>query len=152
MSTSDTTENDDKLNALLEARHTKFLQWGEPWQACGPEGNDLDAHIILRATIHDCINMQRLIAKAGGHSTMGEDGERLLDFIAVHWAQVVSDEPAVQPAHQRAIELFVDAYTKWNNREEGGEDDLHYAARVARDVLETSASKVIHNEQLPETP
>jgi len=77
------------LFALLESRHETMLQWCEPWPACGPEGNDLDAHIILRATIHDCINLQRLAAKAAGRPTMGDDGNHLIDFMAIHWARVV---------------------------------------------------------------
>lgn len=80
------------LEELLEGRHELMLQWCEPWPACGPEGNDLDAHIILRATIHDCINLQRRVAKAAGRPTMGDDGNHLLDFIAIHWARVVKDE------------------------------------------------------------
>lgn len=79
------------LSSLLESRHTTMLQWCEPWPACGPEGNDLDAHIILRATVHDCINMQRRVAKAAGRPTIGDDGNHLLDFMAIHWAQVVEE-------------------------------------------------------------
>ena len=77
------------LSALLEARHETMLQWCEPWPACGPEGNDLDAHIILRATVHDCINMQRRAAASAGRPTMGDDGNHLLDFMAIHWTRVV---------------------------------------------------------------
>ena len=79
------------LFALLESRHETLLQWCEPWSACGPEGNDLNAHIILRATVHDCINMQRRVAKAAGRSTMGDDRNHLLDFMAIHWARVVEE-------------------------------------------------------------
>jgi len=77
------------LSALLESRHQTMLQWCEPRPACGPEGNDLDAHITLRATIHDCINLQRRAAKSEGRPTMGDDKNHLLDFIAIHWARVV---------------------------------------------------------------
>lgn len=71
---------------MLEQRHTLKLLWVEPWKACGPEGNELDAHLELRATIHDCINMSRAAAKQAGRPTMGEDERHLLDFMAVHWA------------------------------------------------------------------
>ena len=84
------------LFALLESRHETMLQWCEPWPACGPEGNDLDAHIILRATIHDCINMQRRVAKAAGRPTMGDDENHLLDFMAIHWALVVEANDLAQ--------------------------------------------------------
>jgi len=77
------------LPSLLESRHETLLQWCEPWPACGPEGNDLDAHIFLRATIHDCINMQRHEAKKAGRPTMGDDRNHLLDFMAIHFTKIV---------------------------------------------------------------
>jgi hypothetical protein len=73
---------------LLENRHTIYLEWVEPWTSCGPEGNDLPAHVIHRATVHDCVNMARLAAKKRGASTMGQDADFLLDFVAVHWATI----------------------------------------------------------------
>jgi len=77
------------LSDLLEARHEAYLEWNEPWPACGPEGNDLDAHVTLRATVHDCINMSRRAAKASGFPTASDDENHLLDFIAVHWVSVI---------------------------------------------------------------
>lgn len=74
---------------LLEARHEAKLQWFEPWPACGPEGNELSAHISLQATVHDCINLARSVAKSKGLPTMCNYRELLLDFMAVHWAKVV---------------------------------------------------------------
>ena len=71
---------------MLEQRHTLKLLWVEPWEACGPAGNKLNAHLELRATIHDCINMSRAAAKPAGRPTMGEDDRHLIDFIVVHWA------------------------------------------------------------------
>lgn len=76
------------LEQLLESRHLRRLTWAEPWPACGPEGNELSAHVVHSATVHDCINMQRLVAQRAGRPTMGEDDKHLLDFIAVHWATV----------------------------------------------------------------
>ena len=38
-------------------------------------------------------------------------------------------------SHLYALTLFFHAYEKWNNREEGGEDDLHYAAKRAEEAL-----------------
>lgn len=78
-----------RVSELLESRHDTYLQWHEPWPACGPEGNHLDAHVIIQATIHDCLNMQRLAEKAAGRPTTGSDEVRLADFMAVHWATVV---------------------------------------------------------------
>ena len=85
------------LSDLLESQHETLLQWCEPWPARGAEGNDLVAHITLRATVHDCINMQRRAAKAAGRPTIGNDGNHLLDFIAIHWTQVVEANSPVCP-------------------------------------------------------
>lgn len=82
-----------EIKEMLEQRHALKLLWVEPWQACGPEGNPLDAHIELRATVHDCINMSRAAAKQAGRPTMGDDRNHLLDFMAVHWATI--DSPNV---------------------------------------------------------
>ena len=76
------------LDAVIETRLEIELEWCEPWPSTGPEGNALDAHVKLRATVHDCVNMARHIAKAHGESTMGNDKDFLLDFIAVHWAEL----------------------------------------------------------------
>jgi hypothetical protein len=35
---------------------------------------------------------------------------------------------------REALRLFMKAYVKWEARKEGGEDDLHYAYRVAKDL------------------
>jgi len=78
------------ITDLLEKRHTMQLVWVEPWLACGPEGNDLDAYVEHRATIHDCINLSRAAARQKGRPTMGEDEKHLLDFMAVHWATVAA--------------------------------------------------------------
>jgi len=60
-SQSNTTHTNNMTRVqLLENRHTTMLQWHEPWPACGSQGNDLDAHATLEATVHDCINMARL--------------------------------------------------------------------------------------------
>ena len=79
-------DDSEWVNSLLEARHKTWLQWHEPWPACGPEGHNMDAHVVLQATVHDCINLARRSAKSAGRPTIGRDREHLLDFIAVHWA------------------------------------------------------------------
>ena len=80
------------VEEMLEKRHTLKLLWMEPWQACGPNGVELTAHIELRATVNDCINMSRVVSKASGFPTDGDDANHLLYFIAVHWA--TPDVPA----------------------------------------------------------
>ena len=77
------------IEEMLERRHELKLAWNEPWPATGPEGNHVDAHVELRATVHDCVNLARSVAKQHGHPTMGRDAEFLGDFIAVHWAEPV---------------------------------------------------------------
>lgn len=80
-----------KPQEMLEKRHELKLMWCEPWPACGPEGNELSSYVELRATVHDCINMQRLASKQMGCSTMGEDERHLLDYMAIHWATLVEE-------------------------------------------------------------
>lgn len=82
----------EEILTLLESRHETTLQWCEPWPACGPEGNDLHANVTIRATVHDCINMQRRVAKAAGRATVGDDANHLLNFMAAHWARVCKPE------------------------------------------------------------
>lgn len=43
---------------------------------------------------------------------------------------------AAAPDMDRVIDYFLEAYEAWNNRQDGGEDDLHYAAKEARKVKE----------------
>lgn len=74
--------------ALLEARMEARISWEEPYPACGPEGNTLDAHVTLSATVHDCINMMRRIAKRAGRQCMGNDQRFLMDFIELNYAKV----------------------------------------------------------------
>lgn len=76
---------------MLEQRHETRLCWLEPWPAVGPDGNDITAHVEHRATVHDCINMNRRVAKASGRLTMGDDINHLRDFMAVHWAIPVEE-------------------------------------------------------------
>lgn len=77
---------------LLLKRHEIRLVWHEPHSSVGPEGNHLDAHVKLSASIHDCVNMQRLNYMSHNYPISGEgiDAQLLLDFIAVHWAEIDS--------------------------------------------------------------
>lgn len=77
------------LEEIIESRHTTMLEWVEPRMACGPEGNNLSAFLVIRATVHDCINLQRVADKKLGKTTMGDDIKRLEDFVAIHWAKIV---------------------------------------------------------------
>ncbi len=79
------------LEQLLEQRHTAMVEWAEPHPACGPEGNDLNAYVVLRATVHDCINMRRLVVRNAGMSPMGNDARWLSEFIDINGAALVKD-------------------------------------------------------------
>lgn len=74
---------------LLEDRHVTYLEWNEQREATGPGGNNLDAHIIIRATVHDCINLQRRVAKFNNLPTMGNDMQFLDEFMNVNWVRVI---------------------------------------------------------------
>lgn len=72
---------------LLNRRHEAQLEWVEPWPALGPQGNHLDGYVTLRATVHDCVNIQRFSQRqATGGVTTGSDADLLSDFICIHWA------------------------------------------------------------------
>lgn len=71
---------------LVEQRHTVKLRWSEPWAACDSSGNKISADVEHQATVHHCINMQRLVAFNAGRQIRGNDEELLGDFMAVHWA------------------------------------------------------------------
>jgi hypothetical protein len=77
------------LDEMLEQRLTLYLEWHEPHPACGPEGNNLTAPVTLRATVHDCVNIARLRARAAGRPTQGNDADHLANFIAVNFAEPV---------------------------------------------------------------
>lgn len=77
-------------NEMLEARHTTWLQWCEPWPSVGPEGNGLLADVMLMATVHDCINLQRRVWQThkATENLVGQDAKLLDEFMMVHWASV----------------------------------------------------------------
>ena len=77
------------IERLLENRHEIFLTWTEPRKACSPQGTEINAHLMLKATVHDCVNLQRAVAKKRGEPTMGNDAQFLEEFIVVNWAKEV---------------------------------------------------------------
>lgn len=74
---------------LLKNRHTYKLQWCEPWPGKTADGNEIDCHIELIATVHDCINMERRTALLSGKGSGLPDYILIDSFIATHWAQVL---------------------------------------------------------------
>ena len=80
---------DQRLVRLLEARHEARLEWHEPWPALGPQDNKIDAHITLSATVHDCVNLQRVKWHDHGTEHMLRDKDLLAEFIAINWATII---------------------------------------------------------------
>lgn len=77
----------DGFVRLLELRHEAKLSWVEPWPAKSPDGSNIDAHVEMAATVHDCINLQR-VRWDGIRDHFLKDKELLIDFMAVNWAKV----------------------------------------------------------------
>lgn len=77
------------IEALLNRRMEARLAWVEPWPAVAPQGGPIDAHVEMRATVHDCVNLQRVAWEAKGIPHQCRDKDLLLDFIAIHWATVI---------------------------------------------------------------
>jgi len=75
----------------LENRHTTILQWDEPRRGKDAQGNEVTAHVTMRATVHDCINMARFAEDFAGPTNTNE-AELLNNFIAVNWAHEANDE------------------------------------------------------------
>lgn len=79
------------IEELIEAMHEKCLEWTELRPACSADGGQLGSYITLRATINDCINMQRLSARRVGQPVTGNDGNYLSDFMVTHQAYVIDN-------------------------------------------------------------
>ena len=76
-----------QISELLNKPNT-YLEWLEPWPGINPDGSETFGNVILRATVNDCIKMQRA-ATPLTHRQIENDYEILLDFIAVHLAKVI---------------------------------------------------------------
>ena len=66
------------------------LEWVEPWEGRDASGKSVFTHIILRATVTDCICMQRKKSNDLRPSVLYSDEELLSDFVAINWANEVS--------------------------------------------------------------
>ena len=77
------------LEEMLENKYTTKLEWMEPWPATRSDGMDVEAHVILRATVQCCINLQRSAAKAAIGRLDATDEQLLMEFTSVRWATVV---------------------------------------------------------------
>jgi hypothetical protein len=64
---------------------------------------------------------------------MDESDRRMMELRDKLETAMDSDVPLFAPGVQHALDLFMDAYNKWDARKDGGEDDLHFAARYAKE-------------------
>lgn len=84
----------NQVGHLLEHRYTKFLQWVEPRPSRRLDGVEFNqsVQVLVSATVHDCISMARYVCK--DVPEIPDDKKLLLDFMAIHWAQVVDQQHA----------------------------------------------------------
>ena len=79
------------IEKLLEFPET-YMQWEQPWPGKSASGAPLDASVTLRATISDCIKMQRYENdKLFPDKDALNDKELLLDFMATNWAYALKE-------------------------------------------------------------
>lgn len=71
------------INTLLQNKDKFFLCWDEPWPGKDENLTNTTCSITLKATVADCIRIQRL--KDTRYVDLPEE-EILLDFISVNWA------------------------------------------------------------------
>jgi len=77
------------MGQILENRFALMVEWAIILPARGPSGNPLDANASVRATVHDCINLQRAAAYQQGKPTVGNDAQFLYAFMVIHHASIV---------------------------------------------------------------
>ena len=61
---------------------------------------------------------------------MGSNGVRISKIDEAN-ARLIASAPDMH----EVLQMFAHCYEKWNQRKEGGEDDLHYAAKQIKDLL-----------------
>ena len=72
---------------LLEKQHSTMVRWKEPRPALDAEGNEVTANVTLEATVHDCINMARMMCKKH-NKTCEDEFELLQEFLVIHYAWI----------------------------------------------------------------
>ena len=68
---------------MLEQRHKLKLRWFNTVAACGPNGALVPVSVEYRATVDDCISMNRHRAKSKGQPPV-DDEHNLIVFMAMH--------------------------------------------------------------------
>jgi len=75
------------IEELLKNKYTTYLEWYEPRPGLDEIGDKIDVHILLKATVSDCINYQRSLTKLYEKKNLVlDEKEYLLDFIACNCA------------------------------------------------------------------
>lgn len=78
------------IEELMAEPHI-LLEWVEPWPGRDPEGGTVDTTAYSRASVADCISLQR--ARSVGHNyPLLSERDLLLDFIAINWAYVPGEK------------------------------------------------------------
>ena len=78
------------IEEMLENKDTVRLEWGEPWRALTADGKIKDSHVTMQVTVADCINISRAVTLDGMPDLKPTEKDLLLDFMAVHWAEVIT--------------------------------------------------------------
>ena len=74
------------IEELMKESHT-LLEWVEPERGCDPGGEITNVTIYHRASVADCIGLQRIRSMGHNYPLLSEK-DLLLDFIAINWAYV----------------------------------------------------------------
>lgn len=76
----------------VNRRHEVRLQWLEPWPGVDVEGKEVTAHILLQATVHDCINLQRAALRGRKNTVIISDEDLLINFVVANHAFIIDPE------------------------------------------------------------
>lgn len=82
---------EEQFNDALANPADRSLCWFEPWRGADSEGDDVDVHVEMRASVRGCINLQRRAILTTDCNGDVPDDRLLSDFIAVHWASLVEE-------------------------------------------------------------
>ena len=74
------------IDDLMKESHT-LLEWVEPWPGRDPDGRTVDVTVYSRASVADCISLQRERSKGHNYPLLSER-DLLLDFMAINRAYV----------------------------------------------------------------
>ena len=76
------------IEQILKSKAIRYLSWVEPWPAIDSNNDTIYGHVTLRATVQDCINMQRAANNKNCITAKYTDLQLLNDFIIINWAKI----------------------------------------------------------------